>query len=162
MEVTHTLVPYIYHDHNVIEGRQWFSSLVYTTLQACLWSLIWACHTVKLILFYSFQANSSTVTTITYTDWLTRNGEITRDVDVIVTPNVIVSYVLLYNTKLFRFTCPNSCKSFAYYSLGQNYYPPAYIYNNIKGQIRFFMVTFTAWAKVYFQQCKAGLGITVM
>ena len=156
MEVTYTLVPYIYHDHNVIEGRQWFSSLVYTTLQACLWSLIWACHTVKLILFCSFQASSSTVTTITYTDWLTRNGVITRDVDVIVTPNVIVSYVLLYNTILFRFTCPNSCKSFAYYSLGQTYYPPAYIIILYIGQIKFLWWLLLHGQKFIFSNAKLG------
>lgn len=42
-------------------------------------------------IFFSFEASSSTIATITYTDWLTRNGQISRDVNMIVTPNVIVS-----------------------------------------------------------------------
>lgn len=39
-----------------------------------------------------FEASSDTIATITYNDWLTRTGEVSRDVDVMVTPNVIVSY----------------------------------------------------------------------
>ena len=49
----------------------------------------------KTFIFSQYEASDNTVATITYDDWLTRNGEITRDVEMLVTPNIIVSFTTL-------------------------------------------------------------------
>ena len=65
-----------------------------------LYSYLSLCSELYLILlsYYlplsRFEASSNTIDTITYTDWLTRTGEVSRDVDVMVTPNVIVSFYI--------------------------------------------------------------------
>ena len=38
-----------------------------------------------------YEASSNTVANVLYDDWLTRSGEVSRNVDMLVTPNIIVS-----------------------------------------------------------------------
>ena len=45
-----------------------------------------------------FVASNNTVATVTYDDWLTRDGPVSHQVEMIVTPKVIVSCYCMWHT----------------------------------------------------------------
>ena len=49
---------------------------------------------VFVTIYRRFEASNNTLATVTYGDWLTRSGPISHEVNMVVTPRVIVSFTV--------------------------------------------------------------------